>query len=107
MQLSAALDVNVVGALLVGVVERAASSFDVEGAGACAFRTCWVFRRTYALDERDLGHNERLLAQVIKSGLLLAFARRHGIDLRIGTLVGTSTTDATMARALGMSFRRA
>jgi len=39
--------------------------------------------------------------------LLLAFAHRHRIDLRISTLVGASTADATMARALGMILRSA
>ena len=39
--------------------------------------------------------------------LLLAFAHRHRIDLRISTLVGASKTDGAMARALGMSFRYA
>jgi predicted kinase len=38
--------------------------------------------------------------------MLLAFGHRHRIDLRISTLIGASTTDAAMARALGMSFRR-
>jgi aryl-alcohol dehydrogenase-like predicted oxidoreductase len=38
--------------------------------------------------------------------LLLVFAHRHRIDLRISTLVGASATDAAMARALGMRFRR-
>jgi hypothetical protein len=38
--------------------------------------------------------------------MLLAFAHRHRIDLRVSTLVGASTTDAAMARALGMSFRK-
>lgn len=37
--------------------------------------------------------------------MLLAFAHRHRIDLRISMLIGASTTDAAMARALGMSFR--
>jgi aryl-alcohol dehydrogenase-like predicted oxidoreductase len=36
--------------------------------------------------------------------LLLTFAHRHQIDLRTSTLIGASTTDAAMARALGMSF---
>lgn len=38
-------------------------------------------------------------------GLLLAFAHQRQIDLRISTLMGTSTADAAMARALGMSWR--
>jgi aryl-alcohol dehydrogenase-like predicted oxidoreductase len=38
--------------------------------------------------------------------MLLAFAHRHRIDRRSSTLIGASTTDAAMARALGMSFRR-
>jgi len=38
--------------------------------------------------------------------LLLAFAQRHGVDLRSSTLIGVSTADAAMARALGMSFRK-
>jgi aryl-alcohol dehydrogenase-like predicted oxidoreductase len=37
--------------------------------------------------------------------LPLAFAHRHRIDLRISTLVGASTTDGAMARALGMTLR--
>jgi aryl-alcohol dehydrogenase-like predicted oxidoreductase len=37
--------------------------------------------------------------------MLLAFAHRHRIDLRISTLVGVSTTDGAMARALEMTFR--
>jgi hypothetical protein len=36
--------------------------------------------------------------------MLLAFARRHHVDFTISTLVGSSTTDAAMARALGMRF---
>ncbi|HKU42834.1 MAG TPA: hypothetical protein VJR89_31965, partial [Polyangiales bacterium] len=39
-------------------------------------------------------------------GMLLAFAGRQRIDLRQSTLVGASTTDAAMARALGMSFQK-
>jgi hypothetical protein len=35
------------------------------------------------------------------------FAQRHAIDLRAGTLIGASTTDGNMARALGMSFQNA
>lgn len=38
-------------------------------------------------------------------GLLLTFAHRHAIDFRASTLIGASTTDGNMARALGMSFR--
>lgn len=38
-------------------------------------------------------------------GMLLTFAHRHRIDLRVSTLVGASTTDGAMARALDMSFR--
>jgi hypothetical protein len=34
--------------------------------------------------------------------MVLAFAHRHRIDLRISTLFGTSPTDAALARALGM-----
>jgi hypothetical protein len=37
--------------------------------------------------------------------MLLAFAQRHRLDLRISTLVGASTTDGAMARALGMISR--
>ena len=37
--------------------------------------------------------------------MLLAFAHRRRIDLRRSTLVGVSTADGVMARALGMSFR--
>ena len=40
-------------------------------------------------------------------GMLLAFAHRQRIDLRQSRLLGASTTDAAMARALGMSFQRA
>ena len=39
-------------------------------------------------------------------GLLLTFAQRHAIDLRVSTSIGTSPTDGNMARALGMTFRR-
>jgi hypothetical protein len=38
--------------------------------------------------------------------LLLTFAHRHQIDLRSSLLIGASSTDAAMARALGMSFRQ-
>lgn len=38
--------------------------------------------------------------------MLLAFAHRHRIALRSSTLIGASTTDAAMARALGTNFRR-
>lgn len=37
-------------------------------------------------------------------GMLLAFAKRHRIDLRVSTLIGASATDRAMARALEMSF---
>jgi hypothetical protein len=40
-------------------------------------------------------------------GLLLMFAHCHVIDLRASTLIGASTSDANMARALGMRFRNA
>lgn len=38
--------------------------------------------------------------------LLLAFAQRQRIDLRISRLVGASTADAAMARALGITLRK-
>jgi histidinol phosphatase-like enzyme len=34
-------------------------------------------------------------------GLPLAFARRHGIDLALSTLIGTSAAHPTIATALG------
>jgi hypothetical protein len=37
--------------------------------------------------------------------LLLAFAQRHRIDLRVSTLIGSSTTDRAMAHALGTRFQ--
>jgi aryl-alcohol dehydrogenase-like predicted oxidoreductase len=39
--------------------------------------------------------------------MLLAFAHRHWIDLRISTLIGASATDLAMARALGMKWSEA
>jgi histidinol phosphatase-like enzyme len=35
-------------------------------------------------------------------GLWLAFAHRHGIDARESALVGSSTADRSLARALGL-----
>jgi aryl-alcohol dehydrogenase-like predicted oxidoreductase/predicted kinase len=40
-------------------------------------------------------------------GLLLAFAQRHRVDFTLSTLIGASTADATLARALGLRFQRA
>ena len=39
-------------------------------------------------------------------GLWLAFARRHGVDVRRSVLLGARTTDAAMARALGLTYVR-
>lgn len=39
--------------------------------------------------------------------MLLAFAQRHRVDLRESTLIGASPTDATLARALQMTLRKA
>jgi aryl-alcohol dehydrogenase-like predicted oxidoreductase len=36
--------------------------------------------------------------------LLVAFAHRHGVDLRASTLIGRSQTDRRMASVLGMTF---
>jgi len=39
-------------------------------------------------------------------GLLVEFAEKNGVDLARSTLVGTKTSDATLARAIGADFRR-
>jgi methylglyoxal synthase len=38
--------------------------------------------------------------------LLVEFAEKNGVDLARSTLVGTKTSDATLARAIGADFRR-
>jgi phosphoglycolate phosphatase-like HAD superfamily hydrolase len=40
-------------------------------------------------------------------GLVLALARRHGVDVSASVIVGTSEAHARMARALGASYRPA
>jgi hypothetical protein len=40
-------------------------------------------------------------------GLVLAFARRHGVDPAASTLVGTTTTHRTLARTLGADYLEA
>jgi histidinol phosphatase-like enzyme len=78
--------------------KRALDTFEAAlDAGVRIFDTA----RSYALDERPMCWCRPPLP-----ALLLTFAHRHQIDLRTSLLIGASTTDAAMARALGISFRQ-
>jgi len=70
----------------------------VEAAGAAAGRTVEFAVCTHP------GGRPNCWCRPPLPAMVLAFAHRHRLDLRLSTLVGASPTDQAMARALGMTL---